>query len=88
MIAWMKKTFGTPTGTDHITNAQGGSNGVNFPGFVAGKKGIYALIPNDSSQSGFGATGHLDLISNQACDGGCYFGATGGVHDIFIWELN
>lgn len=91
MLAWMKKTFGTPTGGNHLTGAQGGTDGVNFPGLLAGKKGMYALIPTKpggcSDGTGFCATGHVDIINNAACDGGCYFGATGGVKDIFIWEL-
>lgn len=87
LIEWLKKTFGTPSGGNHLTGAQGGPNGVNFPGLVAGKKGIFGLLPVNGGASGFGASGHLDLINDQQCDGGCYFNAEGGVLEIFIWEL-
>jgi hypothetical protein len=84
----LKLTFGTPQGNHHLTGAQGGTNGVNFPGLVSGMKGIYVMLPVSQSQtSGFGASGHADIINNGLCDGGCYFGAIGGVQDIFIWEL-
>jgi hypothetical protein len=44
------------------------------------------MVPIDSSPTGFGATGHMDLIFNANCDGGCYFYS--GVYEIFIFELN
>lgn len=87
LLAWMKKTFGTPTGSNYLTGTQGGLNGVNFPTLLSGKKGIYCMIPN--STSGFGASGHIDILyPNTTCDGGCYFDAQiGGVKEIFIFEL-
>lgn len=85
LLAWMKKTFGTPT--HHFTGAQGGTNGVNFPSLLQGINGIYIMIPNNPGSNGFGASGHADILDSQNCDGGCYFGATGGVKDIFIWDL-
>ena len=86
LLAWMKKTFGTPTGTNHLIGAQGGVNGVNFPTLLAGKKGIYCMIPN--SISAFGASGHVDILyPNTTCDGDCFFNADGGVKEIFIFEL-
>jgi hypothetical protein len=88
LFKWLKLTFGTPTGSNHLTGAQGGTNGINFPALLANKKGIYVMIPASQSQTtGFGASGHADIINNGECDGGCYFGAIGGVLDIFIWEL-
>jgi hypothetical protein len=49
------------------------------------------MIPNlpggCSTGTGFCASGHADIINNSVCDGGCYFNATGGVSDIYIWEL-
>lgn len=91
LLAWMKKTFGTPTGGNHLTGTQGGTNGVNFPSLLSGKKGIYIMVPNlpggCANNTGFCASGHADMIDNSVCDGGCYFGATGGVSEIFIWEL-
>jgi hypothetical protein len=96
LLKWMKKTFGTPSGSNHLTGSQGGTNGENFPGLLAGKKGIYIMTPNYPGgcgtetipPSGFCASGHADMINNSHCDGGCYFDAQiGGVHEIFIWEL-
>jgi hypothetical protein len=91
LFKWMKKTFGTPSGSNHLTGTQGGVNGQNFPNLLSGKKGIYIMIPNlpggCSTGTGFCASGHADIINNSVCDGGCYFNATGGVSDIYIWEL-
>ncbi len=91
LLKWMKLTFGTPTGSNHLTGSQGGANGKNFPFLLSGKKGIYIMIPNIpggcNTQTGFCASGHADMIENGKCDGSCYFNPTGGVSDIFIWEL-
>lgn len=87
LLVWMKKTFGTPTGSNHLLGSQGGTNGQNFPGLVGMKKGIYMMIPNYPGNNYFGASGHADMIEGGSCDGGCYFNAKGGVHEIFIWEL-
>jgi UPF0716 family protein affecting phage T7 exclusion len=62
---------------------------VNFPGLVSDKKGIYVLLPvSRNPNTGFGASGHVDIIINGWCDAGCYFDARGGVLEIFIWALN
>lgn len=45
------------------------------------------MIPNDPSSNVFDATGHADIYFSNGCDGGCYFNATGGVQEIFFWEL-
>jgi hypothetical protein len=91
LFKWMKKKFGTPSGSNHLNGAQGGTNGENFPTLLAGKKGIYIMIPNYpggcANGTGFCASGHADMINDSLCDGGCYFNATGGVSEIFIWEL-
>lgn len=96
LLKWMKKTFGTPTGSNHLTGAQGGQNGQNFPSLLSGKKGIYIMTPNlpggcpsasNPQGTGFCASGHADMIENSICDGGCYFNARGGVNEIFIWEM-
>jgi hypothetical protein len=85
LLIWMKKTFGTPTGGNHLTGAQGGVNGENFPSLLAGKKGIYMMTPN---YPGLFASGHADMIENSVCDGNCYFNTvTGGIFEIYIWEL-
>ena len=85
LLSWMKKTFDTPTGDNHLTECQGGTNGINFPTLLQNKQGIYIMIPK--SPSLFEASGHADMFFNGDCDGSCYFGATGGVQDIFFWEL-
>lgn len=88
MIAWMKKTFGTPTGGNHINSTTAGKWGQSVGFLVVGKKGIYSMLPNDTSiTTGFGATGHIDLLDGT-CDGSCYYNAQGGIKDIFIWELH
>jgi hypothetical protein len=86
LLAWMKVTFGTPTGSNHLTGTDGGENGQNFPNLLNGKQGIYIMIPNYPTL--FEASGHADMFFNGDCDGGCYFNATGGVKEIFFWELN
>ncbi|MCX6172308.1 MAG: T6SS effector amidase Tae4 family protein [Flavobacterium sp.] len=88
LLSWMKSTFGTPTGSNHLTGADGGEQGVNFPNLLSDKQGIYIMIPSDPSSSGFDASGHADMFFSGDCDGGCYFNATGGVSEIFFWELN
>lgn len=92
LCAWMKKTFGTPVGSNHLTGAQGGERGELFPEKIVGKKGIYIMIPNNPGggigADGFGATGHADMLENSECDNWCNFDAPGGVKDIYIWTLN
>jgi len=88
LLEWMKKTFSTPTGSNHLTGSQGGTNGENFPTLLSTKTGIYIMTPNYPGLSYFGASGHADMIVNGSCDGGCYFNASGGIHEIFIWELD
>ena len=86
MKQFIKKTFGAYT--DSIPGSAGGVKGENFPALLAGKKGIYVMIPNDPGPYGFHASGHVDIIENGRCDGGCYFGGfPGGVKYILFWEL-
>ena len=96
LLKWMQKTFGTPTGNNHLTGIQGGTNGQNFSNLLSGKNGIYIMIPNlpggcptpaNPQGTGFCASGHADMLINGVCDGGCYFNAKGGVDEIFIWVL-
>ena len=83
--SWMKKTFGTPTNSNHLTGTQGGKNGENFPALLSGKKGIYIMIANYPALF---ATGHADIINDTDCPGNCWFNPPGGVYTIDIWELN
>lgn len=99
LLKWMKATFVTPSSPYHISGSQGGQNGVNFPSIMSNlpvNNGIYIMIPNipggcpsppNPQGTGFCASGHADLIQNGVCDGGCYFGALGGVKEIFVWPL-
>jgi hypothetical protein len=87
LLSWMKKTFGTPTGSNHLTTSQGGFNGEGFLDSLKGKVGIYIMIPNNPSSSGFDASGHADLFFSDMCDNDCYFNASGGISEIFFWEL-
>lgn len=82
LFTWMKRTFGIPTGSNHLTTVNGGLNGVNFPNLLAGKQGVYIMIAADPIQ--FEASGHADMYFDNDCDGGCYFNAVG---EIFFWEL-
>lgn len=86
LSAWMEKTFGTPTGTNRITGAQGGTNGENFPALMDNKSGIYIIINAYPGQAGY--TGHADILDNGSCNGGCYLSPSGGVAYINIWPLN
>jgi len=90
--SWMKLTFGTnpstpttPLNTKHnqYTTTQGGTNGVNFPTLLSGKKGIFTMIPVNSTN--FGASGHCDIFDGSICAAGCYFGSA---NEINIWELD
>jgi len=94
----MIKTFRIPPNpagsVERFGYQAGGPGGVNFSGLLSEKKGIYAMKPNYPSR--FGATGHISLYNgsscvNNTCDGfhdGCYFGADGGVNEIYLFHLN
>lgn len=76
---WMRKTFGTNDGdpnTPHnpnhykYTGAEAGVHGVNLPGLLAGKKGIYSIYSSDFRW----ASGHADLLMPDAtCGNDCHF---------------
>ena len=88
---WMRKTFGTPTGTNHIVNSQGGTKGKDFADLIANKKGIYSMIALQSIQDTWG-TGHVDLLENGGCLLDCHFYDLNNqlvpVDYIDIWILN
>ena len=91
---WMRETFGTnPSSTDtpynvnhrHITGAEGGAVGENFPTLTANIKGIYSMVSTNSNW----ASGHADLIDNGECVFGCHFYDTppAPIDYIDIWIL-
>ena len=80
----MRKTFGIPTGDNHLSGSQGGNNGENFKPLLAGKKGIYIMIANYPALF---ATGHADIMNNGNCPGNCFYNPNGGVYYIDFWEL-
>lgn len=83
------KTFGKPTGSNHLIGAQGGLNGKNFPDLLQDKQGVYIMIANYPGINYFGATGHADIMENGTCpDDRCFFNPKGGVYFINVWELN
>jgi hypothetical protein len=84
--AWMEKTFGKPTGSNRLTNAQGGPNGINFPPLLQQKRGIYIIINAYPTTAGYG--GHADMLNYGYCTGGCDLSPNGGVGFINIWPLN
>ncbi|MCM5527902.1 type VI secretion system amidase effector protein Tae4 [Parasegetibacter sp. NRK P23] len=85
LAAWMRKTFTTYL---TVTGTQGGEFGQNFDSYLAGKKGIYIMIPNYPAK--FGASGHADFWDGIKCVNGCYFNLSkyGGVYRVYFWELN
>ncbi|MEO8238636.1 MAG: T6SS effector amidase Tae4 family protein [Flavobacterium sp.] len=85
---WMVKTF-PPNSTNSIVlhQSDGGPNGANFPSLLGSNQGIYILIPKDSSNSGFAASGHAGIYTTPELTH-YYFGATGGVESITLWKLN
>ena len=81
---WMRKTFGIPSGSNHITGAQAGINGVNLPNLLNGKKGIYSLVSSNTRW----AYGHADfLMPNATCGVYCHF-YDAPIDYIDIWILN
>ncbi|NUY81801.1 hypothetical protein HUK80_12915 [Flavobacterium sp. MAH-1] len=84
MLKWMKKTFGEES--IWLDSSYAGNNGQGFFDTLNSVSGIYVMIPNDPSAAGFDASGHIDLMTNGDCNGGCYFNPEGGVKD--IWTLN
>lgn len=90
---WMRRTFGTnpatttsPLNLNHhsYTQAQAGVNGVNLPGLLLGKKGIYSIYSSDFAW----ASGHADLLNSDAtCANECHF-ADAPIARLDIWILN
>jgi hypothetical protein len=88
----MRRTFGTndgdpktPLNLKHskITGAQSGVRGVNLPGLLSGKKGIYCLVSSNPAW----ATGHADLLyDNATCGVNCHF-ADAPIDWIDVWVL-
>jgi hypothetical protein len=89
--AWMRKTFGTPTGIYHLTAEQGGIKGKNFPSKLLGLKGIYSMVSRDEIQEAWGS-GHADLLEDSECLLDCHFydykNSFVPVKYIDIWILN
>jgi hypothetical protein len=89
----MRKTFGTnpatsttPLNTNHYSynQTQAGVNGVNLPGLLNGKKGIYSIYSSNFNW----ATGHADLLNPDAtCGNNCHF-ADAPIYRLDIWILN
>jgi hypothetical protein len=90
---WMRLTFGTNDGDPkaphngnhyHYTGSQAGEHGVNLPGLLSGKKGIYSLVSSDLRW----ASGHADLLySNGTCGNECHF-YDAPILYLDIWVLN
>lgn len=85
--AWMIKAF-PPTAFNSITLTSGdsGTNGANFQNSLAGKKGIYILIPNYPGNNYFAASGHAGLHTTPPVTH-YYLNAKGGVQKITLWTL-
>ncbi len=88
LAKWMEKTFGTPTGSNHLAGALAGETGENLPGLLNGKRGIYIMIVKNSYVEIFDATGHADIYIDDMCDGECHFDIGPDIEVILFWELN
>jgi hypothetical protein len=85
---WMIKTFPPSISNSIVKNqADGGTNGINFPNLLGSNQGIYILLPVNQSSTGFGASGHAGIYTSPELTH-YYFGATGGVKLITLWLLN
>ena len=90
---WMRKTFGTnpattktPYNANHYeyNSAQAGVHGINLPGLLNGKKGIYSIYSSDFKW----ATGHADLLNSDAiCGNRCHF-YDAPILRLDVWILN
>lgn len=93
---WMRQTFGTnpasntspqtPFNENHFqyTQSQAGVHGVNLPTLLNGKKGIYSIYSSNFRW----ATGHADLLNDNAtCGNACHF-YDAPIHRLDIWILN
>jgi hypothetical protein len=88
LYSWMIKTF-PPTSSNSIVlnQADGGTNGNEFPSLLGNNEGIYILLPVNQSNTGFGASGHAGIYTTPELTH-YYFGATGGVRSITLWLLH
>jgi hypothetical protein len=96
----MRETFGTnpassanPYNANHLslTGIQGGTNGVNFPDLLKGKKAIYSMITTNQYSTSTRVSGHADLLFTDSndfgnCAFGCFFNLP--IERIDIWILN
>ncbi|MRX37762.1 hypothetical protein GJU43_00605 [Flavobacterium sp. LC2016-23] len=93
---WMRATFGTnpastinpktPYNPNHsqYSEADAGTNGVNLPRLLLGKKGIYSIYSSNFNW----ATGHADLLKSDAtCGNECHF-YDAPIYRLDIWILN
>lgn len=90
---WMRKTFGTnpatnktPYNANHkqYTKDQAGEHGINLPSLLKGKKGIYSIYSSNFKW----ASGHADLLNDNAtCGNSCHF-YDAPIERLDIWILN
>lgn len=90
---WMRKTFGTnpatsttPFNSNHhyFSGAQAGVHGANLPVLLNGIKGIYSIYSSNFSW----ASGHADLLNNNAtCGNNCHF-YDAPISRLDVWELH
>lgn len=82
-------TSGTlaPAGeTSYKLEGAAANNKTEIAKLLKGKKGIYVIVNNDATTTGY--TGHADLIKNGYVIGGSNTSPNGGVKSIRIWILN
>jgi hypothetical protein len=95
LYKWMRKTFTSATvpASDLIfpPGHVGGTFGQNFPNILAGRKGIYSMMPISpgvcTNGTTFCASAHVDIMNNAIADGHAYFDAFGGINEIRFWVL-
>lgn len=88
MSNFLRQTFGPPD--VDMNQVQGGDRGINFQTTLKGMYGLFVMIPNDPTKTGFNASGHVSIYSNTTCVGGINhtpFNVPGGVKHLYLWKL-
>jgi hypothetical protein len=92
MVSFLKSAYGTgSSNTVHLESTQGSPlTETQIRNALAGKQGIYVLIPVNPTNTGFGASGHVDLLdaNGSFASGHDFYFANGGVKEIYLFILN
>jgi hypothetical protein len=93
MLTYLKNSYGIdPSNTIHLVSQPGNPLTLSYiQSQLQGKKGIFVMIPKDTSINGFNASGHVDLLNpDGTLNSGHseYMFAKGGVKEIYVFILN